>query len=130
MNKDSQWSLPVRYLVFGLVALLFALVLWYIRSVFEPLIIAAFIAYLINPAVNFLTRRTRLSRTGAVNLVYIITLVVFIGTPASLTSLFFDEFTQVFTDVLHIYSTSLSSGWRSQKSSLVFRLISDNWPTN
>ena len=76
-------------------------VLWYIRRVLEPLIIAAFIAYLINPAVNFLTRRTRLSRKGAVNLVYIVTLVVLIGTPASLTSLFFDEFTQVITDVLN-----------------------------
>lgn len=89
MNQDNQWSLPVRYLVFGLVALLFVVMLWFIRSVLEPLIIAAFIAYLINPAVNFLVSRTRLSRSGSVNLVYIITLVLFIGTPASLTSLFF-----------------------------------------
>jgi predicted PurR-regulated permease PerM len=104
MNKDSQWSLPIRYLVFGLVALLLALLVWYARRVFEPLIIAAFIAYLIYPAVNFLTRRTRLSRKGAVNLVFIITLLVVIGTPASLTSLFFDESTQVITDILHIYN--------------------------
>ena len=104
MNKDSQWSLPVRYLVFGLVALLLALVVWYARRVFEPLIIGAFIAYLIYPAVNFLTRRTRLSRKGAVNLVFIISLLVAIGTPASLTSLFFDESTQVITDILHIYN--------------------------
>jgi predicted PurR-regulated permease PerM len=104
MNKDSQWSVQVRYLVFGLAALLFALVVWYARRVFEPLIIAAFIAYLINPAVNFLTRRTHMSRAGAVNLVYIIMLVVFIGAPASLTSLFFDEFTQVFTDVVNLFN--------------------------
>jgi predicted PurR-regulated permease PerM len=104
MNKDYPWSLTVRYLVFGLVTLLFMVVLWFIRSVIEPLIIAAFIAYLINPGVNFLTRHTRLSRTGAVNLVYAVTLVVFIGTPASLTSLFFDEVTQVITDVLNIFN--------------------------
>ena len=72
MNKDGQWSLPVRFLVFGLVALLLALVVWYARRVFEPLIIAAFITYLIYPAVNFLNSRTRLSRKGAVNLVFII----------------------------------------------------------
>jgi predicted PurR-regulated permease PerM len=104
MNKDGQWSLPVRFLVFGLVALLLALVVWYARRVFEPLIIAAFITYLIYPAVNFLNSRTRLSRKGAVNLVFIITLLVVIGTPASLTSLFFDESTQVITDILHIYN--------------------------
>ncbi len=104
MNQDSQWSLPVRYLVFGLVALLFVVMLWFIRSVLEPLIIAAFIAYLINPAVNFFTSRTHLSHSGSVNLVYIITLVVFIGTPASLTSLFFDESSQVITDVLNLFN--------------------------
>ena len=108
MNTDNQWSLPVRYLIFGLVTLLFAVVLWSIGSVLEPLIIAAFIAYLINPAVNFLTRRTRLSRSGAVNLVYIVTLVVFIGTPASLTSLFFDEVTQVITDVLDLFNQMIA----------------------
>jgi putative permease len=104
MNQDSQWSLPVRYLVFGLVALLFIVMLWFIRSVLEPLIIAAFIAYLINPAVNFLSSRTRLTRSGSVNVVYIITLVLFIGTPASLTSLFFDESSQVITDVVNLFN--------------------------
>jgi predicted PurR-regulated permease PerM len=101
MNKDNQWSFPLRYLVFGLVSLLLVVALWYVRSVLEPLIIAAFIAYLINPAVDFLTRRTRLLRPGAVNLVYIVTLLVLVGTPATLTSLLFDEFTQMIKDVLN-----------------------------
>jgi predicted PurR-regulated permease PerM len=104
MNTDNQWSLPVRYLVFGLIALLFALFVWYARRVFEPLIIAAFIAYLIHPVVNFLTRCTRLSRKSAVNLVFTVTLLVVIGTPASLTSLIFDESTQVITDVINLFN--------------------------
>lgn len=108
MKEDDHWSLPIRYLVFGLAFLLFALFLWYIRRVFEPLVIAAFIAYLINPAVGFIRRRTRLSHYGAVNLVYIITLLVFIGTPASLTSLFFDEFTQVVSDILVLFDQILA----------------------
>jgi predicted PurR-regulated permease PerM len=104
MNKDNQWSLTIRYLAFGLVTLLFVVVLWSIRSVIEPLIIAAFIAYLINPAVIFIARRTRLSHFGAVNLVYAVILVVLVGTPASLTSIFFDEFTRVITDSLDIFN--------------------------
>jgi predicted PurR-regulated permease PerM len=103
MNKLDEWSPPVRYLVFGLLFLLFVAGLWYIRSIIEPLIIAAFIAYLINPAVNFLTRRTRLSRSGAVILVFIILLVLVIGTPASLTPIFFDELKQVASDVLDLF---------------------------
>lgn len=103
MNQQEQWSIPVRYLVFGIVFILLAMGLWYIRSILEPLIIAAFIAYLIHPAVNFLIRRTRLSRPAAVNLVYSITLAVLFGTPSTLTSIFFDEFKQVITDVLNVF---------------------------
>ncbi|HEY5268899.1 MAG TPA: AI-2E family transporter [Anaerolineales bacterium] len=102
-EQNHQWSLSLRYLVFGVIFILLAVGLWYIRSILEPLVIAAFIAYLIHPAVNFLTKRTRLSRTAAVNLVYFITLAVLIGTPSTLTPIFFDEFKQVVTDVLNIY---------------------------
>ena len=97
------WSLSVRYLVFAALFILLAAGLWAIRSVLEPLVIAAFIAYLIHPVVNYLTRRTRLSRRAAVNLVYFITLAVLIGTPSTLTPLFFDEFKQVITDVLNLF---------------------------
>ena len=104
MKKYSEWSLPFRYLVLGVLLLLSGLLLWYIRSILEPLIIAAFVAYLINPAVNYLTGHTRMSRPGAVNLVYIVTLAVLVGTPSVLTPIFFDEFKQVITDVLSLFN--------------------------
>jgi putative permease len=104
MNIQNQWSKSVRYLVFGVVIIFLTAGLWYIRSILEPLIIAAFIAYLIHPMVNYLTRRTRLSRTSAVNLVYFITLAILIGTPSTLTPLFFDEFKQVISDILNIFN--------------------------
>ncbi|MFA5874295.1 MAG: AI-2E family transporter [Anaerolineales bacterium] len=103
-QQNHQWSPSFRYLVFGVVFILLAVGLWYIRSILEPLIIAAFIAYLIHPAVNYLTKRTRLSRPAAVNLVYFITLAVLIGTPSTLTPIFFDEFKQVIADVLNIFN--------------------------
>ena len=103
MKQQTQWSAPTRYLAFGVLFVLIAIGLFYIRTILEPLIIAAFIAYLINPAVNYLTSRTRLSRNAAVNLVYFVTLALLIGTPPTLTSLFFDEFTQVVTDISNIF---------------------------
>jgi len=102
-QQGHQWNLSFRYLVFGVVSILLAVGLWYIRSILKPLIIAAFIAYLIHPAVNYLTRRWRLSRPAAVNLVYFITLAVLIGTPSTLTPLFFDEIKEVITDTLNIF---------------------------
>ncbi len=102
-ESDNPWNVPLRYLVFMLAFILFAVLLWSIRRVLEPLIIAAFTAYLIYPVVDFLKKRTRLSHSGAVNLVYALTVLLFIGAPASFTSLFFDEFKQVITDILKFF---------------------------
>ncbi len=101
-GQNQPWSLSVRYLVFGLVFILLAVGVWVIRSILTPLIIAAFIAYLIHPAVNFLTQRTRMSRRLAVGLVYFITLAVLIGTPSTLTPIFFDQIKIEITEVGNI----------------------------
>jgi len=103
-QQKHQWSLSFRYLAFGVVFIILAVGLWYIRSILESLIIAAFISYLIHPAVNYLTKRTRLTRPAAVNLVYFITLAVLVGTPSTLAPIFFDEFKRVITDVLDLFN--------------------------
>ena len=64
MKNFSQWSVRVRTIVLVITLLLIAATLWFTRSILEPLIIAAFIAYLINPAVNFLTLSNRRSLRG------------------------------------------------------------------
>ncbi len=102
-QQNHQWSLPFRFLVFGILFILLAVGIWYTSSILKPLIIAAFIAYLIHPVVNYLTNRTRLSRPAAVNLVFFVTLALLIGVPSTLTPIFFDEFKQVITDVLNIF---------------------------
>ena len=60
MNREPQWSLTFRYLVgilfFGaLIAFLF-----YAHDAVRNLAIAAFVAYLINPAVVYLSAHTRM----------------------------------------------------------------------
>jgi predicted PurR-regulated permease PerM len=98
----KPWSFPARYLVLGLLIILSVIGLWYIRAVLQPLIIAAFIAYLITPAVNYLARRTKLSRRAAVNLVFSITIIFVIGIPATMTSIFFTEIQQVISDIMNM----------------------------
>jgi predicted PurR-regulated permease PerM len=98
--KHKQWSLTSRYVVgiillIGLIALLI-----YARQAVKMLVIAAFVSYLINPAVSLLVRHTRLSRRAAVNIVYFTALILLVGVPATLTPIFFDEIKIVVSDLL------------------------------
>ena len=101
-NNEPAWSLPFRY-VTGLIlfAAIIALLL-YARDAVKALIIAAFVAYLISPAVNFLMERTKLSRTAAVNIVYFSSLILLVGVPSTLTPIFFDEIKIVAQDLLDL----------------------------
>ncbi len=96
----EPWSLSFRYLLGITLFLALVAFLYYARAALQALIIAAFIAYLINPVVIFITQHTKLSRRVAVNLVYFTTLVLLIATPATLTPIFFEEMKSVAQDLL------------------------------
>src|SRR5215216_5729480 len=99
MNREPQWSLTFRYIVgilffAGLVAFLF-----YAHDAVRNLVIAAFVAYLINPAVVYLSTQTKMSRKAAVNVVYFSALILLVGVPATLAPIFFDEVQIVIQDL-------------------------------
>lgn len=108
MNKDSQWSLTFRYVVGILLFLAVVAFVFYARNAMRNLVIAAFIAYLINPAVEYLSKRMIMRRTAAVNFVYFTSLILMIGVPATLAPIFYDEAQIVVEDLLNL-STQLSS---------------------
>ena len=123
MNRDTQWSFSFRY-VMGI--LLFAALLafiFYAHDAVRNLAIAAFIAYLINPAVVYLSTSTRMSRTAAVNIVYFSALILLVGVPATLAPIFYDEFQIVIQDILNL-SEQLRQGLSSpvRVGGLVFHL--------
>lgn len=97
-----NWSMPFRYIVGTLAFVAFVAFLFYASEAVSALIIAAFSAYLINPAVTFLIDRTRLSRAWAVNLVYFSALILLLGLPATFTPIFFDEAQLVVEDLLDL----------------------------
>lgn len=99
----KPWSLPLRYSVGILLVVLLGFFLWHIRSVLRPLIIAAFIAYLLNPPVSFLIRWKRFSRKAAVNLVFFTVVAVLVALPATIMPIFFNEIQMVFNDVLNLF---------------------------
>ena len=98
----SNWSTPFRYIIGTLAFVAFIAFLVYIGEAMSALVIAAFSAYLINPAVNFLLERTKLSRAWAVNIVFFTALILLVGVPAGFTPIFFDEAQLVVEDLLDL----------------------------
>jgi predicted PurR-regulated permease PerM len=102
MNREPQWSLSFRYL-FGILFFGAGLAfLFYAHEAVRNLVVAAFVAYLINPAVVYLSTQTKMSRTAAVNVVYFSALILLVGLPATLAPIFYDEMQIVIQDLLDL----------------------------
>jgi predicted PurR-regulated permease PerM len=101
-SQTKTWSPPFRYIVGILIFIGFVALLIYAREAIKALVIAAFVAYLISPAVTLLMQNTKLSRMAAVNIVYFSALIVLVGLPATLTPIFFDEIKIVAQDLLDL----------------------------
>ncbi|HUE98011.1 MAG TPA: AI-2E family transporter [Anaerolineales bacterium] len=93
-----------RYIVGIISFVLLIAFLIYARDAVTNLAIAAFVAYLINPAVVYLTTRTPMERGVAVNLVYFSAVILLIGLPATLLPIFADEAEIIVEDLLGLSS--------------------------
>lgn len=101
-TEKNQWSISFRYTMGVIIFIAIVALLIYAREAVKMLVIAAFVAYLISPAVTFLLERTKLSRAAAVNLVYFSALILLVGVPSALTPIFFDEIKIVASDLLDL----------------------------
>lgn len=100
MNDETKWSLTFRYIAGAVFFIAVIAFLFYAHMAVRNLAIAAFVAYLINPAVTYLATSTRMSRTAAVNIVYFSALVLLVGVPATLAPIFYDEVQIILKDLL------------------------------
>ena len=64
----TPWSPSFRYWLITIVVILLLIFLWFIRDLFSPLIIGALLAFVINPAVTALQKRTQLSKSSVVTI--------------------------------------------------------------
>jgi predicted PurR-regulated permease PerM len=90
-NSTQRWSWPVKLIVaLGLLILVAVIVIRYydnLRVIVPPLVIAFLIAFILDPIVDFLTERTRLSRGLATTLVFMVLLIIglaLIATPVAI----------------------------------------------
>lgn len=90
--ESPPWSTTTRVVV--VIAILIGLVWLFIAAMplVEALSIAALLAYLLNPVVRFIMRRTKLNRTLATIVVYSLLLLIIASLPATLGALALGQF--------------------------------------
>jgi predicted PurR-regulated permease PerM len=84
---QTEWSTFTRAVVVSIGILICSWLLYLIWPIIDPLIIAALLAYVLNPLVRLLQRRARLARKWAAAIVYFSGLVLMITIPGALTPL-------------------------------------------
>jgi len=78
-----RWSTSTKRTVTLVVLLLLALVIYRFRDVLPPLMIAFLMAFILDPIVDFLSDRLRLSRGLATTLVFLVLVLVMVGVVAA-----------------------------------------------
>jgi len=101
-QSNQQWSLTFRYVAGIILFAAFVAFVFYAREAIRNFILAGFIAYLLNPGIEYLVKRMKFNRTSAVNLVFFTSLILLVGVPAVLTPIFYDEAKIVAVDVLDL----------------------------
>ncbi|MCE7987518.1 MAG: AI-2E family transporter [Caldilinea sp. CFX5] len=99
-HDSPPWSLSIKVIVAVTVLLLIVLMIWRFQSLLPTLVLAAIVAYLLNPLVNFVTTLFKLSRGGAVAIVYTVLLLLAIGGGVGLGFLAFEQASSLTTEFL------------------------------
>jgi len=81
---EAQWSNLTRGVVISISLILISWLIYIIRPIIPPVIIAALLAYILNPLVRIVQSRTRLTHRWAVPLVYFSGMALLIVIPSAL----------------------------------------------
>lgn len=123
MSETNQWSLPFRYVAGILLLAAFIAFAFYAGEAVRNFVIAGFVAYLLNPAVDFLRARFNMKHAAAANAVFFSALVLLVGVPAAMTPIFYDEARIVVEDLLDLSrQLAITLSKPVQFGSLVFHL--------
>jgi predicted PurR-regulated permease PerM len=105
--KREPWSTPARYLTLVIILAFVLGLIWYARSIFQPLIIAGLIAYIMMPLVNLLKNTTGMGHKLAVNLIYFALLSLFLASPVVFVPELLSQLQAFSDDLLRLYEQTL-----------------------
>ncbi len=84
--SSPPWSTSTKRIVVIISLAMVVLAVYRIRNLLLPLVTAVILAYLVNPLVLLITRRTRLNRNLVIALIYLILLAALVSIPVSAIS--------------------------------------------
>src|SRR5512138_3812144 len=93
------WPAPFRYIVLAVLLVLLGAMLWYVRSLLQPLLAAGVIAYVLSPAAALLMTRFHISRRFAATIVYAAMLVAIVLMIGTLLPVVLDQVQSIRTDL-------------------------------
>lgn len=91
LYESPPWSVPIKVIVAVVALLLGALVIWRFQALITPLVLAAMLAYLLNPLIRLTGERLNLNRGVSVLIVYTLLLVIGVGGGILLGYVAFDQ---------------------------------------
>jgi len=94
---SPPWSLTTKGIVTVAALVLIVVIIWRFRSLLQPLTLAAVIAYLLNPLVNWCSGRFRMQRSTAVAIVYVGFIVIVLALLVGLGFFAFNQADRLFT---------------------------------
>jgi predicted PurR-regulated permease PerM len=100
---ESAWSERYRIWILSVLLILFTWTLIFAKEAINPLIIAGLIAYLLNPIVSFLKKRTGISHLVAVNVVFWFALALIFVLPTFYLPSVFAEIETLDQNLVSIY---------------------------
>ncbi len=83
---SPSWSTNSKRMVLFFIGLVLLLVVYLVRNLLAPFVMAIVLAYLVEPIVNLITRRTRIPRGVSIGMVYLLILIGLISIPVSAIS--------------------------------------------
>ncbi len=99
LSSAPKWTPGTKRAILITCLILIGLAIWQFSVVLAPLVVAVIIAYLLNPVVNWLTRRTPLKRGGAAVFVYVAFLIILALIPSLGAPLIIQQIRQLDFDV-------------------------------
>lgn len=90
--ESPSWSVTTRWVVAILVIIAFVWLLFLAFPLVEAVFVGGLLAYLLDPVVRYLMRRTRMRRSLATIIVYFTVLLIILSLPTTLGAMAFGQF--------------------------------------
>ena len=100
--QEKAWNSQTRYIMMVILLLVTAAVIYYARALIVPIMVAALLAYVLDPAVELLMRQTRQSRRLVVPLVYAAFLIFLAAIPVIFTPVVYAQLDAIQAEIIYL----------------------------